>query len=477
MKISKLFQWVLAAALICSTSVFTSCTDDTSDNPAPETAKKRTEFIKHTRDNLENLAKNLNLESWNIANTINSEFNKYVLLNSDFENVITSTFVATALATAKPVEEGSELAQMGFKKYGIVDFTSYKFRFTINDDGTSFDAEEADNFEMIVHGYDHIAQKPVPLGIKLTLKASGSSFMHLMDFFSTKDFAIIGKLPTQFDYTISSKLSGEWEDMFWGTFTNDVKKNGTSEFVNRLTDAISISGVVHSYMKADANNGKKGDATTATFEMSQDPETRTASLQCGLIQNGKDMIQLKGEMKNQNTKVTDVLQFTSSPSLLEALVAIMSGISLEEGTVTLLDDLSATLSISDCASAFGLVFAMSNARRNYADKQTIDGYVQQLNGLVSASMSCQQLNLNIPMRIETAKVGIDYWAVPALNFKDENGYVPLTDMLDKESIEYALNIADHAAVPMYNSVIIVNQLIRYFRTLIGDIKAKQQQAK
>jgi len=35
-------------------------------------------------------------------------------------------------------------------------------------------------------------------------------------------------------------------------------------------------------------------------------------------------------------------------------------------------------------------------------------------------------------------------AAPALNFADENGYVSLYDMLDKESVEYGINIIDHA---------------------------------
>jgi hypothetical protein len=90
-------------------------------------------------------------------------------------------------------------------------------------------------------------------------------------------------------------------------------------------------------------------------------------------------------------------------------------------------------------------------------------------------MTCQGLNQYIPMRLQTAKIGIDYWSVPALNFADENGYVAITDMLDKESIEYMLNIADHAAVPMYKSVIVVGQLMRYMQTLMGNIKQKQQE--
>jgi len=466
----------MAAILICGSSVFTACTSDTGDNPSPEQPKKdRAEFIQHTRQNLKDLAENLNFESWSMANDINQHFNKYVLLNPEFEKIISSAFIAMAQSTIKPVEEDSELAQMGYKMYGTVDFTSFKYSFKMNNEGTSFEAEPADNFEMYIHFYNPMTQQLVPLGMKLTLKGSDSSFLVLMKGFSTQDFAVVGKMPTEFEYAISTNLSGEWEDIFWGTFKNEVKQGGSSEYINRMTDVINVSGVVNSNLPADPKNGYKGDATTLTFSIGQSPDVNKASLNCALVQNGREMIQMNGVMKNLIDQPVDLTQLTKAPNLIEAIIAMISGISLEEGNVTLLDDLTTSLKIDNCAEALGLVFAMSNARRNYADYQVIEQYTEQLNQIVTASMTCQGLNQHIPMRLQTAKIGIDYWAVPALNFADENGYVPLTDMLDKESIEYMFNIADHAAVPMYKSVIVVGQLMRYMQTMMGNIKQQQQQ--
>lgn len=165
----------------CGASVFTACTNDTGDNPSPEQPKKdRAEFIQHTRQNLKDLAENLNFESWDMANDINNYFNKYVLMNPEFEHVITASFSAMSQSTVKPVEEGSELAQMGYKVYGTVDFTSFNYRFTMNAEGTSFDVEPADDFEMIIHLYNPTIQQMMPLSMKLTLKASDSNFLILM---------------------------------------------------------------------------------------------------------------------------------------------------------------------------------------------------------------------------------------------------------------------------------------------------------
>lgn len=470
-----MIQWVMAATLICGASVFTACTNDTGDNPSPEQPKKdRAEFIQHTRQNLKELAQNLNFESWNVANNINNNFNRYVLLNSDFEKIISATFIAQAQTTMKTVEEGSELAQMGYKSYGILDFTDFNYRFTINDEGTGFDAEPADDFEMIVHAFDPVSKEVLPKSMKVTLKAGGSSFLCLIKAFSTEDFAVVGKLPTEFEYAISSKASGDWSDVFWGSLNIDCQQSESSEYINRMTDAFNISGIVHSFLPSDTKNGLMGDATTVTFAIGQDPATKKASIQCELVQNGKDMIKLGGVIKNLNEQPIDFMQLIKAPSLIEAVVAMMAGVSVEEGTVTLLDDLTGSLKISNCAKAIQLVYDMSNARRNYANYQTIEDYTQQLNGLVSASITCKGVNQYIPMRLQTAKIGIDYWAVPAVNFADENGFVPITDMLDKESIEYMVNIADHAAVPMFKSLVTVNQLIRYIRILSGTVKEQQQ---
>ena len=105
----KMMHLVLAATLICGASVFTSCTEG-SDNPAPENAKDRKEFIKHTRENLKDIAQNLNFYSWDLANRINLEFNTTVLNNPEFEKALLPLFIQKIRESVKDVEEGSELA-------------------------------------------------------------------------------------------------------------------------------------------------------------------------------------------------------------------------------------------------------------------------------------------------------------------------------------------------------------------------------
>ena len=143
----------------------------------------------------------------------------------------------------------------------------------------------------------------------------------------------------------------------------------------------------------------------------------------------------------------------------------MLGNSIDNLQITLLDDLTTTIKVTDCQKALVLQSEMAKARRSYADQQTIEGYVSQLNELISGSMTCAHQNMEIPMRLATTKIGVDWWATPALNFADENGYVSLYDMLDKESVEYGINIIDHAAAPMQQSVVTVRQLMQALQKL------------
>lgn len=152
------------------------------------------------------------------------------------------------------------------------------------------------------------------------------------------------------------------------------------------------------------------------------------------------------------------LNFNSTSSILSVITAVMAGKSIDELTLTLLDDLTTTVKFADCQKVMLLQTEMADARRSYADRETIDGYTQQLNGLVSATITCKGVNLEIPMRLVTAKFGVDWWAMPSFNFADENGYVAFTELLDAQSVQYGINIIDHAAEPMQQSVIVVRQL-------------------
>ncbi len=469
----KLMNWVLAATMICGATVFTSCSNS-EDNPAPENAKNRKEFIKHTRENLKDLAENLNFASWEVANDINQGFNTTVLNNPEFEKAIIPLFTQKIREGIQPVEEGSELAAMGYKQYATIDLTEFNYRFTMKEDNSGFDVEEADDFEMIINGFNPTTQQ-VEKGVrKLTLKASGDTYKQLAKRLGNEETAVVILVPSGFSFSIASMVPGSWKDAFKGVFTNVFELSGESEFINPKTDAVSITGVLTTGVPGSPDGQHAADATDLFFEIANDPVANESSMKFSFGHNDKSMVELEATSEYIDKDI-DFSQFTSSRSILDMLVALVSGGSFE-GTLTLNDDLTTDFSISDCGKAMQLQHEMAHARRNYADQATIEEYTKQLNELVSAKMTCKCVNQVIPMKLQTEKFGVDYWAMPAFNFADEKGYVPFTELLDKESVEYAINIVDHAAEPMAGSIITVRQLLQFVQNFIMQMRVNQAQA-
>ena len=472
----KIMNWVLAVTLICGASVFTSCSaNDTNDNPSQEQAKENhKEFIQHTRENLKDLTENLNFASWAVANNVNQEFNTRVLNNPEFEKAILPLFIQKIREGIQPVEEGSELAAMGYKQYATIDLTEFNYRFTMKDDNSGFDVEEADDFEMIINGFN-LATKQWEKGLhKLTLKASGDTYKQLAKRLGNEETAVVILVPSDFAFTLAGNIDGDWIEGYKGAFKNNVKMSGESEFMNPKTDAIGITGVLKTGVPDTPDGKHAADATDLAFELANDPVANESGMKFSFGHNGKNMIEL-GAVAKYTDKEIDFSQFTTSGRILDVLVALMSGGSLE-GSLTLNDDLTTDISINDCGKALQLQKEMAHARRNYADQATIEEYTQQLNELVNAQITCKGVNQVIPMKLQTAKFGVDYWAMPAFNFADEKGFVPITELLDKESVEYGINIIDHAAEPMAGAIVTVRQLLQFVQTFIMQARVNQAQA-
>ena len=475
----KIMNWGLAATLVCGASVFTSCSSDNSDNAGSiEQAKKdRKEFVAHTRATLKDLAENLNFSSWNAANTLNQYFNQYVLNNPGFEKAVLATFMQKTQQSIKPVEEGSELAEMGYYSYGTVDLTDFNYRFTMNANNDGFDVEAADDFEVILNAWNPTTQQ-VEAGLyRLTLKSGGSTtykFEHAMS--QQPGMALVVLIPSEFQFSIADRLSGQWHDGFSGSFKNQVSVADGHEYAQLDRDTWTVAGTITSDFAGVTALGAKADQTTLDFSVVSDKVNNKGDVALSWSQNGRKMLDLALKESGDGTGGIyrlDLSQFTSSASILDVIGAIMTSRTLDEGKLTLLDDLTTTVSISDMQEALQVAREAATARRNYADQKTIDQYTQKLNELVKCEMTCKGVNQEISMRLMTTKFGVDWWSMPSFNFADENGYVAFTELLDPESVQYGINIIDHAAEPMQQSAIVVRQLLQYVQGLVSGFQQSQ----
>jgi hypothetical protein len=423
---------------------------------------------------MKDLAENLNFGSWTAANTLNLYFNQYVLNNPDFNKAVLNAFIQKMQQSVKPVEEGSELSEMGYQMYGTVDFTEFNYRFTMNAEGTGFDVVEADDFEVILNGWNVLTQQYETGIYKVSLKASGDqSFKFVHASRQQEGLAIVFLMPSEFQFAISDKQTGTWMDGFSGSFKNLITTPADTEFARFGHDNWGVSGSVTTNFPAVADLNEKADQTTLSFDMQCDYVNHKGNGGFSWEQNGRKMLEMSYKQNGDGTggiKNLDLSQFTTAASILELLGVIVNGRSIEEVKLTLLDDLTTTMSVSDMDKVLQLQQEMATARRHYADEATIDQYTQQLNALIKAEMTCKGVSQTIPMKLVTQKFGVDYWTMPAFNFADENGYVSLVDLLDPESVTYGINIIDHAAEPMQQSIIVVRQLLQYVQSLVNGFQ-------
>ena len=461
----KILNWVMAATLVCGASVLTSCSNDTSDNPAQEQAKKnRKEFIEHTRAVMKDLAENLNFSTWNSVNAFNMNLNEYVILNDDFDKTLSRTFGMEIQKSIMPLP--AEVAEKYSEKYmATVNLADFDYIFTATETGFDVTPNSEDGLVMEL---THTGRPEY--SVRIDLKGSGEEYAQYSRAFSNDSVAVIVKFPEHYDFTLSTIQDGAWVPGITASCHLTVV-HGQYEDGNLPADATSILQDGWN-LKGTVKTSIPGDATELIFNIGQDPTTHQSGLTFDFTHNGQKRVALRAVGTNTNGK-TDLSFLTNSSSILSVIGAVLQGNSVDELTLTLNDDLTTTMKVSDCLKVMQIETEMNKARRNYADQQTMSGYADEMNKYITFSMSCKGVNQEIPMRIATAKVGVDWWVMPALNFADENGYTPLTELLDKESLEYGINIIDHAAEPMQQSIIVVRQLLQYVQGLVNGFQQTQ----
>jgi hypothetical protein len=452
----KIINWVMAATLVCGASIFTSCTSNSEDNPAQEQAKKnRKEFIEHTRSVMKDLAENLNFSTWNSVNYFNTYINRDVLLNDEFDKTLSLTIGMEIQKTFEPLS--AEMAAQRGKKYSaIVNLADFDYIFSATEKGFDVTPNTEDGLIM------EIAKPNAPdMAVRIGLKGSGEEYYMLSQVLSNDSVDVIFKYPKHYDFTLSTKQDGAWVPgitastdltIVHGQYAYELPADATSI----LKDGWNLKGTVKTSIP--------GDATDLVFNIGQDPTTHQAGMTFDFTHNGQKRVALRAVGTNTGGQ-TDLSFLTGSSSILSVIGAVLQGKSVDDLTLTLNDDLTTTMKVSDCQKVMQIEAEMNKARRSYADQKTMNGFADEMNKYITFSMTCKGVNQEIPVRITTAKLGVDWWVMPALNFADENGYTPLVDLLDKESIEYGINIIDHAAEPMQQSIVVVRQLAQALQKL------------
>jgi len=465
---------ILTAFLIVSgITTLTACSENDDDYITVGKTQNRKDFLTHVKENIKYLAENLNFGSWQLLNELNQEFNNEVLNNPEFEKSVVTMFAQKVRESIRPVEAGSELAESGYKYVGTVDLTEFNYRFTQRLDLSGFDVEEADNFEIILQ--DDEWEPGKVHHIRLQLIAGGSKQELLSNTISNDTLAVVMLIPVSFEITMGADYdSDDYITELDGKFQNELQPVVGSRYASLTASQWTISGSIWTDTEGEDYQGELlDDATQVDFSINQNPDTHKSDVSLSFIHNDRRMLSLEAT----NTDLSgnpDLSVFNSGSSIFEVLGTILEGNSIDNLIFTLNEDLTTTLKVNDCAKALQLAIGSSAARRNYADEDIIDQYTQQLNEIVSGQLYCKGVDQTIPMQLQTVEFGVDYMTMPALRFSDEQGYIPMDQLLEPETIKYAINIIDHSVEPVAGAVIVVRQLTQYLQTLLLAFNTREQ---
>lgn len=247
-----------------------------------------------------------------------------------------------------------------------MDQLDFNYRFMMNADHTGFDVEEADNLEVILNAWNPATQQ-VEAGLyKVTLKAGGNtSYKFVRTIGQQPGLALVVLVPSEFEFAIADKLSGEWRDCFSGSIKNQVSVAEGKEYAQLDRDTWSLSCTINSDFPAAADRGIKADKTTLDLSVLSDKENHKGDIAISWKQNDRKMLDLtmrEGGDKASGIHHLDLSQFASSASILDVMAVILSSRSIDEAKLTLLDDLTTTISISNMVEALTVVEEASSSR-------------------------------------------------------------------------------------------------------------------
>jgi hypothetical protein len=308
------------------------------------------------------MAENLNFTTWKSVNFFVVNFNQHVLLNDEFDKTISKTFAEKIQESIKPFEliEGMPELEADYKYVATVDLTDFNYTFTATQTGFEVADNDDKGLEVVfpVSAKYSDANADDVSAISVNLKGTGDTYAIEDKRLSNDSVMVVIILPAQYDLAISTKSGDNWTQNLYGTIKNttkpsDVKTPGGSIPILPLIDAWNMALDLHA-------NIPDVDGFDLYYAIGQDPETHKAGLKFDYAHNGQKVLDATATLANANG-MTDLSQMTSSSSIMDIVTALMAGNSVDELTLTFLDCLTTTGTISDCESVLKIQNAMAKA--------------------------------------------------------------------------------------------------------------------
>ena len=422
----------------------------------------RTALMDHVRSVAKGMAEQGgNFGARKVISMLCQELAEVIVNNAQFFKGIRDASVEAALKSAKDVEQGSELQQMGYAKYIEWGIDKLNGRFTFKSEGAP-EVAVADQIEII---FPVTLEGEEPLNCKTTIKGTGNTVKMVFPVLSDRTTALVLLLPESIVIE-AGRLNGE-------TFAKDFDvilscafdSNAASSYVSFLKNRWSLTGVQHAFLKP-TDKYPIHDENGITIGLGFDPVTTgqmtssfsfdqnnvpvfdwkgsvTIPMLPTLITSIRAMIAAMQQSGSSSINVKDLISGLSgggaSGSIVDLLLPLLTGSTIDNMETWMMGDLGFKVKVTDIPKLQQLLMQMREARYQRKGEAAMNELVQQLNTVIEGTVSCKALSQELPFKMVTKKFGVNYIPSPAVKFADEQDYVPMSELTDKETAEYVVN--------------------------------------
>ena len=469
----KFTLWMMAAILICSPVMFTSCTSEDNPTGSPTTEEKnpdRAVFEKILSEKLAQAAQDVRFESAMTSTKSLTEFLQALDENALKDQI--STFLLKVVGGGKIVEMSSLSAQDKQavekclkERFNMTDeelskvtlFTQLDAYKTLNklhltfENGKCTSSEDAENFTVeIVKSATERSKFQIIFGAE---SEDGLSF------FPTRigsGMPIALQLPKTFNVSLTTIKGNVMKGVV------DLSSQASSKYISIKSDDWSVGAL----LAATINGRNESIAAKLTHgtDGKYDAEASIAINDKTVL--AFDARGLKPEYTDEYIESDELKQMREMGRFFAAgyeVVKALKGKSIEELSITLEEDLVIRGSIDDVAKS---LLALGNIRKLYGTQpgfEAVDAYTQELNKYVHFTVSQVSSGIEAQGTLLTIKKGShnEYQPGLALTFKGEAEPQSMYENLSEEDLANYNKIIDN-----------LNELLKECTTVVETFSGK-----
>ena len=467
----KIALWMMAAILICSPVMFTSCTSEDNPTGSPTTEEKnpdRAVFEKILSEKLAQAAQDVRFESAMTSTKSLTEFLQ-ALDEKALKDQI-STFLVKVIASGQKIEmknlsaQDKQAVEKCLKeRFNMTDeelskvtlfmqLDAYK---TLNklhltfENGKCTSSEDAENFTVeIVKSATERSKFQIIFGAE---SEDG------LCFFPTRiDKPIALQLPKTFNVSLTTIKGNVMKGVV------DLSSQASSKYISIKSDDWSVGALL------DATINGRNESIAAKLTHGTDGKY---DAEASIAINDKTVLAfdargLKPEYTDEYIESDELKQMREMGTFFAAgyeVVKALKGKSIEELSITLEEDLVIRGSIDDVAKS---LLALGNIRKLYGTQpgfEAVDAYTQELNKYVHFTVSQVSSGIEAQGTLLTIKKGShnEYQPGLALTFKGEAEPQSMYENLSEEDLANYNKIIDN-----------LNELLKECTTVVETFSGK-----